>query len=437
MQSLWEQTAKLPVFPKLKHDIRTDVLVVGGGLAGLLCAEQLGQNGLDVIVAEGNTVFGGVSARTTAKVTTQHGAIYHTLEKNSGLSAAKQYYTAQREAMDEYRRLADRFSFDYEECDAYLYSSDNRLALRAERSTISRIGGKAEWTTDLPVEIPVAGALKIPHQAQLNPLRLAEGLLPNLTVYEHTRVRELRGQTAVTDDGILILAKAIIVATHFPFLNRHGAYFLKLYQHRSYVIALENTAMSHAMLWSDKQDGITIRRYGEYVLLAGGGHRTGQKGAGFQPVEEFAHRYFPEAKIACRFATQDCMSLDGVSYIGQYAPSTPSLYVATGFNGWGMTSAMVAALVLSGEITGNPKPFAAVFNPQRSIWHKQLAVNATESIKGLLTPTVPRCPHLGCALKWNPWEHSWDCGCHGSRFDENGILLNGPATGDFPKRKAD
>lgn len=127
------------------------------------------------------------------------------------------------------------------------------------------------------------------------------------------------------------------------------------------------------------------------------------------------------------------MTLDGVPYIGRYSKRTPDFYVATGFNKWGMTSSMVSARILTDMITGRKNPYAPVFSPSRSILHPQLAVNAFESAVNLLTPSSKRCPHLGCALKWNPQEHSWDCPCHGSRFTQNGKIIDNPATGDLKK----
>ena len=124
------------------------------------------------------------------------------------------------------------------------------------------------------------------------------------------------------------------------------------------------------------------------------------------------------------------MRLDGVPYIGPYAKHTPGLYVASGFNKWGMTSSMVAAMLLTDLILGRNNPWAAVFSPTRTVLRPQLAANVLESALGLLTPTVPRCPHMGCALRYNPQERSWDCPCHGSRFGEDGRLLDNPATDD-------
>ena len=123
------------------------------------------------------------------------------------------------------------------------------------------------------------------------------------------------------------------------------------------------------------------------------------------------------------------MTLDGMPYIGRYSEKTRRLYVATGFHKWGMTSAMVAAQVLTDLIQGRESRFERLFSPSRSILHPQLAANAAQSAVGLLTPG-PRCPHMGCVLKYNRQEHSWDCPCHGSRFTREGKLINNPATDD-------
>ena len=222
----------------------------------------------------------------------------------------------------------------------------------------------------------------------------------------------------------------IIVTTHFPILNKHGSYFLKLYQHRSYVLALKGAQHLDGMYVDEDKKGLSFRTYGDLLLLGGGSHRTGKKGGNWHELEEFARKYYPSARVVSKWATQDCMSLDGVPYIGQYSKNTPDLYVATGFNKWGMSSSMVSAMILSDLVQGKPNEYAQVFSPSRSILRPQLAINALESTVGLLTPTAPRCPHLGCALKYNKAEHSWDCPCHGSRFSESGELINNPATDD-------
>ena len=187
-------------------------------------------------------------------------------------------------------------------------------------------------------------------------------------------------------------------------------------------------------MYIDGDGGLSWRNSGDLLLIGSGSGRTGKQSRGWRDAEEAARRYYPTATIAYQWATQDCMTLDGIPYVGQYSARTPNLYVATGFNKWGMTSAMAAAEVLADLVCGKQNEYAALFSPSRSILHPQLAVNAVGAVANLLRPTVPRCPHLGCALRWNPREHSWDCPCHGSRFDRDGRLLNNPATGNLKKK---
>jgi len=239
--------------------------------------------------------------------------------------------------------------------------------------------------------------------------------------------------TAITDHGS-ITAENIIVATHFPFLNKHGSYFLKLYQQRSYAISLENAPPLSGMYRDEAENGLSFRSHKGSLILGGGSHRTGKESPGWRELEQAAQVYYPAAAITHRWATQDCMTLDSIPYIGRYSAWTHNLYVATGFNKWGMTSSMVSAQLLTDLILGKDNPYAAIFSPSRSILHPQLGINALESTKNLLTPTAPRCPHLGCALKWNPQEHSWDCPCHGSRFTSDGKLIDNPSTGNLKKR---
>ena len=208
---------------------------------------------------------------------------------------------------------------------------------------------------------------------------------------------------------------------------------MKLYQQRSYALSLENVPSFAGMYKDEAEDGLSFRSQGSALILGGGGHRTGKPGGGWQELERIARQYYPQASITHRWAAQDCMSLDGIPYIGQYSARTPGLYVATGFNKWGMTSSMVAARVLTDLICGKGSPYADLFSPSRSMLQPQLGINAAEAAKDLLTFSKKRCPHMGCALKWNPQERSWDCPCHGSRFSESGTRLDNPAVSDRKK----
>ena len=432
-RSIWSETADLPAFEPLRGNLSTDVLIIGGGMAGILCARLLHQAGVDYTLVEAARLCSGITKNTTAKITSQHGLIYHKLLSRFGVEQAKLYLEANEAALGQYRQLCGTIPCDLEERDNYVYSLHSKRKLERELTALSFLGARAEPVTRLPLPFSTAGAVRFPHQAQFQPLRFAAGITKDLHIYENTAVKALAGTTAITSHG-KIKAEKIIVATHFPFLNKHGSYFLKLYQHRSYVLALEGAPKLNGMYVDESGKGLSFRSYNDLLLLGGGSHRTGKHGGSWPELTSFAMEHYPGSREVCRWATQDCMSLDGVPYIGPYSKQTTNLYVAAGFNKWGMTSAMVSAMVLRDLVLNRHNPWTEVFSPSRTILRPQLAVNGFESAVSLLTPTAKRCPHLGCALKWNPQEHSWDCPCHGSRFTEGGKLIDNPATGDLPNK---
>ena len=427
--SVWEKEAKRTEFDALENNKSTDVLIVGGGMAGILCAHKLKQLKVDCMLVEADKICNGITKNTTAKITLAHGLLYHKLINRVGEDNARLYLKAQMSAVEEYARMCQKIECDYEEKDSFVYSLDDKEKIKKEVSALKNLGVEAQFCdkTNLPFEI--SGAVRVRNQAQFNPLKFAYTIAKDLPIYENTKVLHLMPHKAVTQHGEISFKK-IIIATHFPILNKHGSYFLKMYQHRSYVLALEGASEIDGMFVDECDKGLSFRSHKNLLLLGGGGHRTGKSGGCWQELENFAKKYYKGAKIVDRWATQDCMTLDGGAYIGQYSKNTPDMFVATGFNKWGMTSSMVSAMILSDLCLGKQNRYAAAFSPSRSIFHPQLAVNAFESVVGLLTPTTPRCPHLGCALKYNRAEHSWDCPCHGSRFDENGKLIDNPATDD-------
>ena len=432
MASIWSETANLPTFAPLDGDLRTDVLIIGGGMAGLLCAKKLQDAGVDYILAEAKTIGSGITKDTTAKITAQHGLIYHKLIKKFGSEKTCQYLDANLRAVSQYRQLCESIDCDYQVQDSYVYSISDREKLDDELLTLDILHFHGEFAGTLPLPFATTGAVKFSDQAQFHPLKFLAAITPGLRIHEHTPIRELGKHTATTDHGT-IRAEKIIVATHFPMLNKHGSYFLKMYQHRSYCLALENAGHVGGMYVDEQQTGLSFREQGDLLILGGGSHRTGKQGGNWAELEQFAQKHYPSSKIRYRWATQDCMTLDGIPYIGQYSAMTPDLYVATGFNKWGMTSSMVAADLLTDLVTGKENPAATVFSPSRSILRRQLGINAFEAVTNLLSFSEKRCPHLGCALKWNPAEHSWDCPCHGSRFEESGKLIDNPSSNDLKK----
>ena len=429
MKSIWQETVQMPRFPQLNGDHHTDVLIIGGGVAGILTAYLLHQSGVKYVLVEKNRICSGTTQNTTAKITYQHSFIYHKILGAYGLEAARQYLSANKAAFDKYAELCKSIDCDYETKDNYVYSVSDRKTLENEAYALQKIGYKAELCDNLKIPVQTVGAVKFSNQAQFNPLKFLSAVCIGLNIYENTFVREMIGNTAVTNHG-RIYADRVVAATHFPFINKHGSYFLKLYQHRSYVIALENAQNVDGMYVDESRNGLSFRNYNNYLLLGGGGHRTGHKGGNWNELIQFAGKAYPSATEVFRWAAQDCMSLDGIPYIGNYSKSTRNFYVASGFNKWGMTGAMTSAMLLSDRILGKTNITADVFNPSRNILKPQLLVNGFEATKNLLTISKRRCPHLRCALKWNDAEKSWDCPCHGSRFSENGKLLDNPANAE-------
>lgn len=428
MKSIWLENIDMPKFNSVNNDLDVDVLIIGGGICGILCAYMLDKKGINYALVEGGRICNKTTANTTAKITSQHGFIYNKIVKKYGLDFAKLYLDANENAILEYEKLCKDIDCDFEKTDNYVYTINDSTHLENELLALKKIGfNNFEYCENSELPFETAGAIKFKNQAQFNPLKFIAHIAKGLNIYENSHISKMIDTTAIVNNKYKINAKKVIVATHFPFINKHGLYFLKMYQHRSYVLALENAPLVNGMYVDEDKKGLSFRNYNNYLLLGGGSHRTGKKGGSYMELEEFAKKHFPNAKIKYKWATQDCMTLDDMPYIGNYSKSTPNLYVATGFNKWGMSSSMVASKILCDLVIDKENKYSKLFSPSRSILHGQLAINTFEALCGWLSFTKKRCPHLGCGLKWNKYEHTWDCSCHGSRFDKDGNVLNNPA----------
>lgn len=437
MSSIWEKGAVLPSFPSVGEDRQTEVLIIGGGMTGLLCGYFLEKQGRDYMILEQGRIAEGTTKNTTAKLTWQHGLIYDRLRRTMGRDTAAAYLAAGSKALNAFEHIIaeQNIDCDYEKADSYVYSTAvNEIpALLQEAETITALGGKGDFVEHVEIPLKVSGAVRVKNQASFHPLRFLEGLVPEMNIFERSFVKDIKKQsggyaaevTGESGETHRISAGQVIAATHFPMINRYGLYFLKLYQSRSYAAALSSTGLSlKGMYIGTQKNSLSFRGWRDHVILGGCGGRTGCGCAGADGLKKEAERLFPGGKLECCWAAQDCMSLDGMPYIGQYSPGTPGLMVAGGYSKWGMTGSMTAAMVLTGEL--DPE-LAAIFRPDRSMLKPQLFVNGYEAVKNLVTPAGPRCTHMRCALKRNEEEHSWDCSCHGSRFDEEGRILNNPA----------
>ena len=429
-RSLWEETVSLPSFNRLEKDENTDILVIGGGMAGILCAFFLKQAGIDYILCEANTIGSGTSSRTTAVISAQHDTLYSDLIKKFGYRKARFYLEANLQALSGYQKLCRNIDCDFEEKPSYMYSRDDARVMAKEVKALHSLGFPARLCFQLPLPENIVAAVEFPAQAQFHPLKFIASISKGLNIREHAQIQKIDQNVAYTAKH-KIKANKIIVASHFPIMNTHGMYFAKLYQTRSYVVAFENAAQYDGTFVDHGKHGLYFRNYKDLLLVGGGHHRTGQRGGAYALIRRFVHDNYPDAREKYCWATQDCMSLDGVPYIGRYSKSLNHVFVASGFNEWGMTSSMVAARLITDMIKGKQNNFSEIFDPSRNMISAQLFANVGVTLADFVIPSTKRCPHLGCTLKWNAQEHSWDCPCHGSRFDQNGKLIDNPATGNL------
>ena len=470
MESIWSKTCEREKRPALEGDIAADAAVIGGGMARILTAWKLKEAGVHAVVLEADRTGGGQTQNTTAKITSQHGMFCRAFTEKKGEETARRYVQANQDAVEEYKRLIreENIECDLKESDAYVYSSDGEK-LRTETEAAQRLGIDAEFREHLEIPVSCAGAVCFHGQAEFHPLKFITALSGRLTVYEDTPVTGVEEKLVKTACGS-VRADKIIFAAHFPFLKFPGMYFARMHQERSYVLALENAGSLDGMYIGDGRDTLSFRQYDKYILLGGQAHRTGEnkEGGRYEKLKQAAERLYPESRPAACWSAQDCITADGIPFIGQYAASHPDWFIATGFQKWGMSSAMVSAMLLRDLICGRENPYEEVFAPSRFSAEEipQLMKDGGKAVKGLAkrvfhipaetaaalernhgavveTPqgkagvyktedgTVCQvdlvCPHMGCELAWNPDERSWDCPCHGSRFDCEGNLKDGPA----------
>lgn len=490
--SIW-QMEKMPDYPPLEGDIRTDALVIGGGLCGLLTALRLREKGVaSVTVLEADELCAGITSHTTAKITSQHGLVYDRLLQGLGRERAWLYAQANQQAVEEFAEMASPQSpiciapdCDFIRCASVTYAPDSSYRRQVEREAEAalRLGLSAALVEETELPFPIAGGVRFEAQARFHPLKFAKALARRLeesgvAVYTHSRALHAgegkRDGRVHTESGS-VQAETVMVTTHFPFMDKPGFYFARIWQERSYVLALTNVLPMRDLYWGAGPSGYSFRPWSEGILVGGGSHKSGHEGhqAHYDQLAQASKNWYPERVVSAQWSAQDCMTHDGIPYIGRYKQLEnwlgKSVYVATGFNKWGMTHSMVAADLLADYAVGKANAAAAVFSPSRfdpGLKAKRFFVESTdmlanyiggyiplpESVSHTLAPgegrvveidgekigvykdtdgqvyTVkPYCTHLGCVLEFNRDECSWDCPCHGSRYDVTGHILDNPA----------
>ncbi len=476
MKSIWSKSVALPHFEGLEKDLEADTVIIGGGMAGLLTAYKLKEKGVDAAILEAAEICSGQTANTTAKITCQHGLIYKRLTDAFGEKNARKYAQSNSHAIDEYERIISKegIKCSFERLPSYLYTFSDIKAVQQECESAKKLGIEAYLTEDIRLPVKIRAALCFENQAQFNPLEFASAIARKLKIYENsTAVYD--GKGSLTANGRKIRAKHIVIASHYPFIDSSGLYFLKLHQARSYAIAFEDCGDIGGMYYGIDPGALSFRNYGGLLIASGGSHRTGESsGDEFASVTAKVKAIFPKAGEIARWSAQDCMPPDSVPYIGRYSEKHGNFYVASGFQKWGMTSAMVAAEIISDMICGIKNENADIFSPARGVAaascelvrnglhtadalvlkklkspsksvsqlkngegdivrYNGRTVAAYKDENGVVHAVSPNCTHLGCRLRFNTALKSWDCPCHGSRFDIEGRVIDNPALKNLEK----
>ena len=483
--ALWVRTTGAPVHGPLGHDITVDVAVVGAGIAGLTTARLLAAVGATVAVLDAGPVCAGVTGYTTAKVTSLHSLIYASLRSSFGAERAAGYAAANEAAIRKVGELAqlDGIECELEPASAFTYTRDAEQVSSIEEEVEAAIqaGLLASFTTDTELPYDVAGAIRVDDQAQFHPRMFCLGLAEAIvgaggSLYERTRALELDGGTVVTDRG-RVTAEAVVITTHIPFVDT-GGYFGRMEPMRSYALAAKVRGQRpRGMYISIDQPSRSIRSTaGGWLIIGGEGHKVGHDDdtrERYAALEAWTGEHFDTEPIEHRWSAQDYQPADGLPFVGRL-PGHDGAFVATGFSKWGMSNGVASAMILSDLAQGRANPWAETFDSTR-VTPKQSAKNVVsenvdvakrfvgDRLAGISAPDAdelgpgeggiakldgdtvaafrdeagtlhalsPTCTHLGCRVSFNTAERSWDCPCHGSRFDLDGHVIQGPATKDL------
>jgi glycine/D-amino acid oxidase-like deaminating enzyme/nitrite reductase/ring-hydroxylating ferredoxin subunit len=484
-QSLWLAETG-PAYPTLTGEPTADVAVIGAGITGLTTALLLKRAGLRVVVVEADRVGHGASGNNTAKVSALQTTVYSELTAKHGPAAAAGYAEANLAGVEALAGIVKQESI---ECDlrrrpavTYAITETERAGVTAEFEAAERAGLPVVHEQDIDLPFPVYGSVRLADQLSVHPVRYLRGLAAAVDgdgsrVFEHSRVLRVRDGRVHTEGGT-VRAERIVIATHAPMLDR-GAYFARLAAVRSYCVAarLRSGGPPEALAINAGDPVWSIASAGELLILSGQGHPAGERGVDarrYLALEAFAREHWDVAEIAHRWSAQDLYAYDGLPMVGPYLPGSRSMFVATGYRKWGMAMGTAAGVLLADMIAGRTNPWASLFSPHRLSLRgaprlaRLNAKVATDFVGDRLRPgevtdaeDVPRgearvlrdglkqagvyrdaqgelhavslrCTHLGCLLRFNGAESSWDCPCHGSRFDVDGAVLEGPAVKPLP-----
>lgn len=467
------------------------VLLVDG-ITGISTAYMLSNSNLDITILESDKIAMGVTANTTAKITSQHGLIYNYLNNSFSSKVAKAYLNSNEEAISLIENIIkkENINCDFVKQDAYVYTCNkqNDIQIIDEKATLDALGFYSEYVNNSPLPFDIVSAIKFPNQAQFHPRKYLLSLVEllkdkNLKIFENSKVIDIKHKKdyyEVFCNSYKVNCKYLVLASHYPIKNFPGMYFIKMYQDSSYVVAIETEKEIFDGMYISCDNPVTsfrnfIQDNGKKLLLVGGSsHKTGATDVNINTsyinLENYIKTIYPKARIKYKWMTEDCISLDKIPYIGNFSTFLPNMYVETGFKKWGMTTSHVAAKIISDKILKNDNPYSEIYTATRlepirnnkefgSMLKQSVSSLVTnklsppiisyeklkndsggvvdyhgeklgiyKDIDGNLFAVIPYCKHLGCELSWNNSEKTWDCPCHGSRYGYKGNIITEPTT---------
>lgn len=448
-ERLFWQTETQALFPLLRGRRSADAVIIGGGFSGLHIAHWLCKAGLRVILLEAATLGSGASGRCAGIVTQTHGAAFSQMERLFPREVGQAYAQTQQAAMQSLRELASRPDMDcgWQDRDAFWVADSEKdvALLRQEGAAMARAGFPGQLTQSTQCPLPARLALHVHGQGVLKPyaylLALADSALGmGLQIFEHSRVTSLEANMAYTQRGS-VMAPYMVIATGYPLINTPGWYFLRMYQRSGFLLSLQEEG-AYEGLYLDVAGRFALRRYREGSLFHMVGERVGTR-VREDPLAAFAASYgasFPGNSPSAAYGGIDAYTADGLPYIGPYSQKTPNIFVAAGYGQRGLLHSVVAAQAISAKILGLPQDGYSIYSGQRggkALWRENAKIAAAWAGRyahGLLRLHAPRCSHMGCKLVYRPGTKSWECPCHGSRYDNIGRVLNAPAVYDTPIR---
>lgn len=454
---LWSNRRPEP-HPPLVGAVDCEVCVVGGGVTGLLTALLLARAGRSVVLLEGRRLGAGATGHTTGKVSVLQGARLSRIASRNPAGVLRGYVAANREGQAWLRRFCHSHGVAVQDRPAHTYATTRRGELRArlELAACRRAGLSAVWSDELDLPFPTRGGVRVDGQFQLHPMELVEALSAQLvaaggTVHEDSRVRSVQREGdrwAVQGRTTTVRADRVVIATGMPILDR-GGYFARQEPERSYAAAFRTSWTAPGMYLSVDPDARSIRSgptgAENLVLVGGNGHTTGRGPGERRRLDDllaWARGALPVDEPTHTWSAQDFSPATALPYVGPLLPGEDGLLTATGYEKWGFANAAAAALALTATVQGDRPPGWA--SALRSWTPREVAGLPTLArfnggvglhlaagwARRALTPgdRAPVCTHLGGVLRWNDAEESWDCPLHGSRFADDGAVLEGPAT---------